>query len=255
MRALGTIIETDEAAFTEREFYCGFLDYYDDWDAVDPRLVAHHDRLSRAADIFGHDLVNLATYSHEILDRLRPERIREDASLIVVGGMAEAFLVSVRSACDALALALGGYACLKAGQAPADSLRELLQWARKNEARVRPELKPVLFAELAWFWKLRALRDHVVHEGAHAIIHCDGRQFNLWVHSPQRGWITREPLLPLLAQKLEGLVRFGDQASAAINGVIAFPPDRIRSRVLSGVLVPALHQLRRVADQYANPSP
>jgi hypothetical protein len=28
---------------------------------VDPRLAQHHERLSRVSEVFGHDLVNMAT--------------------------------------------------------------------------------------------------------------------------------------------------------------------------------------------------
>jgi hypothetical protein len=50
------------------------------------------------------------------------------------------------------------------------------------------------------FRNIRTLRDHVVHGGADANIHCDGHQFNLWLVS-SKGWITREPLLPLLHER------------------------------------------------------
>jgi len=113
----------------------------------------------------------------------------------------------------------------------------------------------VLLGDFEWFWKLRTLRDHVVHNGAHAVIHTNGRQFNLWVHSPQVGWVTREPLLPLLAEELQNLVAFADRAATAINRVIGFPEDRVRSRTVSGVLIPALHALINISDQYAAPSP
>jgi hypothetical protein len=236
------------------EFYSGLLDYYDHWDEIDPRLATHHEYLSRAADIYGRDLVNLATYAYEILNWLSPDRIKERPSVVFVGGMAEAFLVSIRSACDAVALALSYKACKKPGQVP-DDLRSLLSWSRKYESRVEPIIMRLLSADFEWFWNLRSLRDHIVHNGADANIHCDGRQFNLWVHSPQIGWITREPLLPLLKAKLQSLVSFADRAASAINEIIGFPIDRVGSRVVSGVLIPALHRLLEIADQYAEPSP
>jgi hypothetical protein len=255
MIALGTIVEASRTRMSDTEFYSALLDYYDHWEDVDPRLAEHHEHLSRAADVFGHDLLNMATYAHEIVGWLRPERIREASSVVSVGGMAEAFLVSIRSACDAVAGALSYKACGKPGQAPTDGLHALLTWAQKNPARVQPVVMGALSGNFEWFWKLRSLRDHVVHNGAHAVIHTNGRQFNLWVHSPQVGWVTREPLLPLLARKLQNLVSFADEAAAAINQAIALPEDRVRSRVVSGVLIPALHTLMQVADQYAEPSP
>src|SRR5438477_343273 len=71
--------------------YCGLLDYYDHWNEVDQRLGSHYPYLSRAADIVGHDIVNIATYAHEILAWLSPDRIRLPSSVVCVGGMTEAF--------------------------------------------------------------------------------------------------------------------------------------------------------------------
>ena len=255
MSALGTIVKARSTSMSDTEFYSGLLDYYDHWEEIDPRLAKHHEYLSHAADIFGHDIVNMATYAHEILGWLRPERIQEGSSVVSVGGMTEAYLVSVRSACDAVAEALSYKVCDKPGQAPTDGLRALLLWAQKNESRMEPVVAEVLSADFEWFWNLRSIRDHIIHGGAHANIHCDGHQFNLWVHSPRVGWVTREPLLPLLKEKLERLVSFADKSAEAINKVIDFPKDRLRSRVVSGVLIPALHSLMEIAGEYAEPSP
>lgn len=255
MTALGTIVEAERTQFGETEIYCGLLDYYDHWESIDPRLAPHHARLSNAAEVFGHDLVNMATYAHEILEWLSPQRIRMGQSVVSVAGMAEAFLVSARSASDAVGDALSYLACASPGQAPSGSLRSLIAWSKKNPSRVNPPISAVLSGNLEWFWNLRSLRDFLVHKGAHANIHCDGRQFNLWIHSAQAGWITREPLMPLLASKLCGLLALGGAAASAINSLVAMPPDRVRSRVVSGILIPALHKLTATADQYAQPSP
>ena len=115
MIALGTIVEASRTRKEETEFYSGLLDYYDHWSEIDPRLAEHHSHLSRAADVFGHDLVNMATYTHEILGWLAPERIDSDQSVVSVSGMTEAFLVSLRSACDAVGDALAYKACEKPG--------------------------------------------------------------------------------------------------------------------------------------------
>lgn len=255
MKALGTIIKASSRQLRDDEFYSGLLDYYDHWSDVDPRLAEHHGCLSGAADVFGHDLVNIATYVNEVLGWLPPDRIRLPASVVSVGGMVEAFLVSVRSASDVVAGALSYKASNKAGQAPSNSLRALLAWAKKDERRVHPRIMEVLGRDFEWFWNLRSLRDHVVHTGAHAVIHTDGRQFNLWVHAPRTGWVTREPLLPLLNRALDGLVSFADESAAAINQIISLPEDRLRSRVVCGVLVPALYTLKQIASEYAEPSP
>jgi hypothetical protein len=251
--ALGTIVKASQTRMSDTEFYCGLLDYYDCWNDVDPRLAEHYERLSRAADVFGHDLVNMATYANDILMWLHPERIRLPPSVVAVAGMSEAFLVSVRSACDAVADALSYAASGKPGQVPRNSLRGLLTWAHKNPSRVHPEVMNVLSGDFEWFWNLRSLRDHIVHNGAHAVIHTNGQQFDLRLHSPSGEEIARESLLPLLKKKLCHLVSFADRAATGINSVIGLPTDRVRSRVVSGVLMPALHKLLRVAHRYDEP--
>ncbi len=132
MRALGTIVESDDGIDPTASVHCGLLDYYDHWSEVDPRLAAHYHALSRASDVFGHDLVNTATYVSEILGWLPPERIRLPPSVVCVASMTEAFLVSIRSAYDAVAIALSYLCCEKKNQAPTDSLRSLYQWVKSR---------------------------------------------------------------------------------------------------------------------------
>ena len=254
LKALGTVIEWSGAELTSSDFYSGMLDYWDHWASIDPRLVTHHLVLSAAADAFGHDIVNMATYANEILAWLAPPRIHHPPSVIVVGGMTEAFMYSLRSACDVVAGALAQHASDKPGQVPRNSLRALVLWSRENPSRVRPAIAAVLSSDFGWFWKLRQFRDALGHRGVHANIHCDGSQFNLWLHGPD-GWITREPLLPLLATQFGDLISFADQAARAINITIGLPADRIKSRVVHGVLIPSLHYLLQIAGEYSRPSP
>ena len=162
-------------------------------------------------------------------------------------------MYSVRSACDAVAATLAYVACEKIGQAPKSRLPRLIRWANENRTRVRPEVLALLLKDYGWFWKLRLLRDQITHQGADAIIHCDGRQFDLWIRSPDVGWVTREPLLPLLADQLRGLTGLANDAAGGVNKVINLPTDRLRSRVVQGVLISALHQLVSIAPQYAKP--
>jgi hypothetical protein len=250
--ALGTIVETYPEMDPAASVRCGLLDYYDHWTEIDPRLAAHHKHLSHAADIFGHDLVNMATYVHEILRWLPIEQDSRAQAVVVASGMTEAFLVSVRSAYDAIAIALAYVASAKPGQAPADSLRALIAWAKRNDGRVRPKVLELLLQKHHPFRNIRTLRDYVVHGGAQATIHCDGRQFNLWLHSP-KGWITREPLLPLMARHLDGLLVFADAASIAINDVTSVPADRIGRRAVEGILIGSLHKLKSIAGDYGAP--
>jgi hypothetical protein len=173
LRALGTVIDWNpKKALEETEYYSGLLDYFDWWDEIDPRISEHHEHLSPPAFAFGHDLVNMATYAKEILYWLPPNRIRQASSVVVVSGMAEAFLFSVRSACDAVASVLA-YTAAKPGQAPSNSLR-LFEWANKNEPRVHPDVLAVLRGDLDWFWKLRRIRDDVAHGFADIGAFCTG---------------------------------------------------------------------------------
>lgn len=98
------------------------------------------------------------------------------------------------------------------------------------------------------------MRDQVVHQGADVTIHCNNRQFNLWLHGPE-GWITREPLLPFLARHHRELLSFADAASQVINTAVAFPADRLSSRVVEGVFIGSLHRLQAMQADYAAPSP
>src|SRR5690348_8137822 len=132
LRALGTVIDWNpEDPLGQTEYYSGLLDYFDWCYEIDPRLAEHHDDLSPPAFAFGHDLVNMAAYANEILRWLAPRRIQRAPSVVVVSAMAEAFLFSVRSACDAIASVLA-YSAAKPGQAPRNSLRALVEWANKN---------------------------------------------------------------------------------------------------------------------------
>src|SRR5262249_48960295 len=146
-------------------------------------ISKYHDHLSPPAFAFGHDLVNMATYANEILSWLPPRRMRESVSVVVVSGMAEAFLFSVRSACDSVASVLAYAACAKPGQAPSNSLRRLVEWANKNETRVHPDVLAILRGDLDWFWKLRRIRDEVAHGFADVGALCTGHQFDLTLMS------------------------------------------------------------------------
>jgi hypothetical protein len=256
LRALGTIIDwnADDEPIGETEFYSGVLDYFDWWFEIDPRISKYHDHLSPPAFAFGHDLVNMATYANEILSWLPRRRIRQSASVVVVSGMAEAFLFSVRSACDAVGSVLAYAACAKPGQAPSNSLPRLIDWSTKNESRVHPDILTVLRGDLDWFWNMRRLRDEVAHGFTDIGAYCDGHQFDLTIMSTKsKQKASRQPMLPLLAQQLVNLVDLSNRAAHAVNGIIGFPAERKKSRVVCGVLIPALHKLVEIAPNYATP--
>lgn len=218
-------------------------------------MSVHHEHLSPHADAFGHDIVNMATYSFQILQYIKPENIRLPESVVVVGGVTEAFLFSLRCACDAIAAALAYVASTKIGQAPSSSLNGLINWAPKNPNRVRPEVQSLLDREFDWFFNLRSLRDQIAHRSVSATIHCDGYQFTLWMHSHRDGWKTRTPLHPLLANNVSNLLQFSNDVSEIINDICDIPDDRKGSRAVSGILIPNLHDLMEVAVLYNQPSP
>ena len=260
MRALGTIIDTTQREPTSDEIHCGLFDYHDHWKTIDPRLERHHDPLSHVAEIFAHDLVNLSVYAGQILHWLRPENIRSHPSVVVVGAVTEAFITVARSACDGLALALLYIAPKKIGQKQKigqneiDTLPALRKWARENPNLVDEAISPAFDYDFEWFGELRSIRDHLIHKGASAGIHCDGKQFNLWLAHP-RGWISREPLLPMLADTTQNVIDLGQHVSKFVQLRIPLSSDRQRTRMLHGVTIHSLYELMEVAPDYAKPSP
>jgi hypothetical protein len=253
MRALGTIVSRYKGMDLAHCIECGMLDYYDHWTEIDPRL-RHHRELSRASGVFGHDLVNLATYVYEILSWLEPNRLMNSVSVVIAGAMTEASMVSIRSAYDAIAITLAHVASAKAGQVPSGSLADLIKWAKRNPSRIHTKVREFLTQDHETFWFTRKFRDYIVHQGVNAIIHTDRRQFNVWLYG-DRGWITREPLLPFLAGHYRHLLDFANAASAIINEIISLPEDRHGGRVVEGVFIHALHDLEELQSKYAAPSP
>jgi hypothetical protein len=255
MRAIGAIFGTESRDPTADEIHTHLFDYYDHWDEVDGRIAAHHSTLSLAAEVFAKDLVNMATYTHEILGWLNPEKMPNPHGVLAVSGMTEAFLISARCACDSLGIALVYVLPRKTGQAPSSSLRKLLQWAEKNDHRIRDECRGVLGIDFDWFWRLRSFRDVIVHDGTTPNIYSDRKQFNLWMYSPTKGWVTREPLLPFLALSLSKLMAFADSVGNTVESVVALPTDRRQTRMLHGIRIQSLAELCRRAPDYAEPSP
>jgi hypothetical protein len=126
---------------------------------------------------------------------------------------------------------------------------------KKNPDHMRDGLCNAFAQDFDWFWRLRSLRDHLVHGSNQANIHCDGKQFNLWMHSRKKGWVTREPLLPLLAEAYNRILPLGDSVAQVVQTVVPLPEDRLKTRLLHGVRINALHRLCEMAPEYANPSP
>ena len=254
-KALGTIIRTIRREPTTDEIHCGLFDYYDHWTEQDARLGGHCAPLSQTAEVFANDLVNLSVYAGQILHQLKPENIVQAPSVVVVGALTEAYITAARSACDGLGIALSYIAAEKNGQAPDDSLRSLIMWAQKNPNRIAETVRPLLDYDFSWFWELRSIRDQLIHKGARATIACDGKQFYLWLHSPERGWIMRESLIPRLAQTTRCLADFADFVSELAQRRVPLPSDRHRTRMLHGVTIHSLHQLLEVASNFTKPSP
>ncbi len=261
MRALGTIIRTAQREPTSDEIHCGLFDYYDHGDEIDPRLKSHHKPLSHVAKSFSHDLVNLSVFAGQILHWLRPENIRSGPSLVVVSAVTEAFITVARSACDELAVALLHVATKEIGQKQKlgkkgiDTLPALREWARQNPNLVAEAISPAFDYDFNWFSELTTLRNYLVHNGALAIIHCDGKQFNLWPELPDLGLIKCEPLIPMLAHVTTNVLDLGHHVAKFVQHRIPLPSDRQRTRMLQGVTIHSLHELMEVAPEYAKPSP
>jgi hypothetical protein len=82
-----------------------------------------------------------------------------------------------------------------------------------------------------------------------------GHQFDLTLMSTKtKQKASREPMLPLLAQQFVSLVDLSNRTADAVNPIIGFPSERKKSRVVCGVLVPALHKLVEVAPNYVTRS-
>jgi hypothetical protein len=131
-------------------------------------------------------------------------------------------------------------------------LADLIKWAERNPSRVHPKVRQLLAQKHEAFWFARRYRDYIVHQGAHTNIFTDRHQFNFNLRG-EKGWITQEPLIPLLARHLRHLLEFADAAAKIINDIIVLPEDRIGSRGVNGVLIHALHKLQEVENDYARP--
>jgi hypothetical protein len=241
-RALGSIIPMLPEGIGEAEIYLPLFDYFDSWETFAGQPGTKEGRLSQPAMVLAQDLVNAAVYSHQVLgwrDRAKePEGL--GSAVVIVCTLTEGFLVSLRSAWDALAMAVSVGACEKPGQAPHDSLRALLKWAGNNKKRVHPKLRPILTTEVNWFWKLRTLRDYLVHQGSIANIFFDGDNFLLTLIPHLEGGPVQEPLLPILGSACEHLLDFAYRATEALQEVVPLPPERKRSRVLHSPFIPYL---------------
>jgi hypothetical protein len=253
--ALGTIIDWDDAPLTDNEYHSDILDYYDHWNSIDPAIADHHSFLSPAADRFGHCLVSAATYSNEILGWLSPTKMHLAPSVVVVSAMTEGMLYILRSACDCISSVAAHAGSRKSNQIPTTSLRKQIEWIGKNRTRVNPMIGGLFDRDFQWFWDLRTVRDALAHQNASAVIHCDNHQYNLWVYAPEKGWVTRRPLLPFLGDSIGNIVSFANEISVASNDILNIPKRRNKTRVVQGVLIPALHALSRFAPSYAKPSP
>ena len=252
------IIKYPSKSLADYHLYLKILDAYDHWTEIDERLAPNFGIFSRSLEAFAHDIHDMSVLAYEILQWLDKLHRGEEhgAEVVTVGTLTEAYILSARTACDAVAFLLGNVVPLKKGQAPNDSLRGLVDWAKKNPTRIHARALPLLISDdFSWFYRLRTLRDRIIHDGCYCNIHTNGRQFNLWIHAYTSGWITREPLLPLLSSMYQDILTFSDKAADVIYDIISLPDDRRRSRILTGIRISALKQLIERAPHYSEPSP
>lgn len=257
MPALGSIIKMPPTDMSAYELHLKIFDGHDIWYEKDERLASHFDILVRSLEAFAHDLLSMSIMAHEILGWLDKMHRGEEhgAEVVTVGTLTEAYILSARTACDAVAFLLGSVVPLKKGQAPADSLRGLVEWAKKNPSRFHACAGPLLDSDYDWFYRLRSLRDRIIHDGCHCNIHTNGKQFNLWIYSYTSGWVMREPLFPLLVNIYCDVVTFSEEAADVIYKILDLPDDRRKSRVLSGIRIPAFKRLIELASTFSEASP
>lgn len=250
-RALGALVKRKSDITHDNEIASRAFDYYDDIQYFDPRLAPHQSELSPYCEALGYDLNNIACYISQILYWMDPQQLRNDArSLVMASAMTEATLVSVRCGGDAIAGMLGYIAAKKPGQAPRKSLYDLVEWASKNQKRLRDEAAWLTDHDFEWFKRARTIRDHLVHNNGYAVIGTDRKQFFLFINSSPNVWLAREPLLPLLKDLIVGLIRLSETVGVSLGQVLNVPADRINSRVLHGIIIPSLNKLLRSADLY-----
>jgi hypothetical protein len=254
MRALGSLV-TKQNPSSDAELHCAAFDFYDHWTEIDPTVSGAHPRLPPLCEALAFDLNNIASLSSELLRWVRPTSLAKSESVVMVSALAEAYIVNLRSAADVVGSMAAYCTATKPGQAPNTSLNDLLQWVKKNPSRVRPEVFGFLQSDWSWFYEMRTMRDLLVHEGLHANIATNRKQYSLWVYSPKRGWITRKPLFPILARWTTCLIERADQCGKIVAEYVCLPPERVGSRVLEGVFVPQLKNFLKVAHKYGAPEP
>jgi hypothetical protein len=254
-RSLASIVPMLPSGIGESEIHLPLFDYFDSWEGSPTPQGEKEVSLAESAVVLAHDLVNAAVYSHLVQncrDRAKEGGLQGPA-VVVALTLIEGFLVSFRCACDALATGIAVAACDKPKQAPGDSLRKLVEWAKKNEARVHPKLRPILLSDIDWFWRLRSLRDSLIHQGRHANVFWNGDEF-LLILSPFKVGQPMPPLFSLMASVSENFLEFAYRSTEAVQEIIELPPERRRSRVLHCPFVPALKGLRSYCPSPPDPA-
>lgn len=238
-RALGSLVNRI-GPINKYQLHVRAFDFYDHWSELDQEVSGKHPRLSALSEALSMDFNHLAVLASEMLKWARPSAMLSGKSVVIVGTLTEAYIVTLRSAADIVGSMAAYSSALKPAQAPNSSLHDLLKWANSHPSRVRSEARTFLLSDWAWFYEMRTMRDLLVHEGLHANIHCDRNNFRLWVCSPKHGWITRTPLFPLLGRWTNCLLTAANQCGKIAGDYISLPEERIGSRVLDGVYVPSL---------------
>jgi hypothetical protein len=220
--------------------------------------------LKELAHSFAHDGLNLAVLAARMLwhEGITPDESRS-SDLPVISVDTQCFFVTLQTACDIMVQVIRRFGGLpgKSGQVKrTDSFHSFNEWAKKNPQRLRQEFRFV-GEDLPWFNTLNALRTALVHRGGDSLVYTDRFRLSMAVvpfgrlgtrrHGDTDNYRARvRPLIPLLREQTRSVFRFSDQLAAAVRSVenLGRETQTAVSHVISGIYVPALHQMEKYKE-------
>ena len=165
IRALGKTITLEAGqSLTKHDFYLPLSDVL--LDLVEQDLYGPS---AKSASLLGcslaHDFIRLSTVAGQLLWFVETTPVRIGTpDLLSITMLAESYLMSLRSACDVIAVIIHTF-CIedkKRGQVPDESFNDLIDWIENNPNRVPESIKFVV-EHREWFVELRSIRDKLVH--------------------------------------------------------------------------------------------
>jgi hypothetical protein len=259
--ALARLVKVEKLSDLTQQFHVPLCDLLSD---LVERNINGPDAstFSQIAHSLAHDLLNLATLAGRLLwyEGVTPDMNRSP-DLVAIAVDTENYLISLRTACDILAVAFAHF-CIEPGkrnQVPNSSFRALLFFARDNPNRLRENFR-FLPTHFEWFMELRGYRDKIVHKGHYPNIYTQRDFFQFFLmpggvaelqqlhggyreedYDPNKPLFVRVPLLSWLKKLTISVLSLSDELCRAIETEIGIQPSK--THVLDGVYVPALHGL------------